>query len=373
MIELIRFEIKKLLSKKIVLVGIVALVIANIYLFVNYSLPNITVLTDRETNTYVQGKKALALDRAITERYAGRLTDEKVQAMLAEFVPPEEILQNMAGFPSGSGAFSVEVKFHMNSLQEAVYANFANSDGSWNGLRVQDVFGDADIEVGYNTGWLWTCSYMMQVLIGLGFLMIVVVAPVFAGEYGGMDRLILTAKYGRTKCIGAKFAASFLIAFLGTATFLLVNFGLAFLIFGAEGLDTNVAFNALLNFKPLPYEMTTQTLVVYEMLLAFTGIFAVTAVTVLVSALTKNSFIALIAALVVHVAPMLIPLSAYSPLFKYVVFFPINQGQMVALLSLGDLTTSGVQYAILAVPVVLAISIISYLVSKRHFSRHQVA
>ncbi len=373
MIELIRFEIKKLLSKKIVLAGIAALVIVNVFLFVNYSLPNITVLTDRETNTYVQGMKALELDRAVTERYAGRLTDEKVQAMLAEFVPPEEILRSMAAFSSGSGTFSVEVKFHMNSLQEAVYAHFANPDGSWNGLRVQDVFGDAEIQVGYNTGWLRTCSYMMQVVIGLGFLMIVVMVPVFAGEYGGMDRLILTAKYGRTKCIGAKFAASFLIAFLGAAAFLVVNFGIAFLIFGAEGLDTNVAFNALRNFKPLPYEMTTQTLIVYEVLLAFTGIFAVTAVTVLLSALTKNPFIALIAALVVHVAPVLIPLSAYSPLFKYVMFFPINQGQMVALLSLGDLTASGVQYAALAAPVVLVFSIISYLVSKKHFSRHQVA
>ena len=42
-------------------------------------------------------------------------------------------------------------------------------------------------------------------------------APIFSGEYEGVDNIILTSKYGKTKCATAKVVAGILTAILTTA------------------------------------------------------------------------------------------------------------------------------------------------------------
>ena len=63
----------------------------------------------------------------------------------------------------------------------------------------------------------------------------IVIAPVFSGEYqAGTDAVILSAKYGKTKLVTAKIAASLLF---GTAAFILhvvVACGLPLAAFGID-------------------------------------------------------------------------------------------------------------------------------------------
>ncbi|MCM1184303.1 MAG: hypothetical protein NC337_13110, partial [Roseburia sp.] len=46
---------------------------------------------------------------------------------------------------------------------------------------------------------------------------IIMTAPVFSGEYGGVDDIILTSKYGKTKCAATKIIGSILTALIVTA------------------------------------------------------------------------------------------------------------------------------------------------------------
>ena len=66
-------------------------------------------------------------------------------------------------------------------------------------------------------GWLSTSKNLVRVFMVLALAVIVMTAPVFSGEYEGVDNLILTSKYGKTKGTAAKVAASVIAALLVTA------------------------------------------------------------------------------------------------------------------------------------------------------------
>jgi hypothetical protein len=262
----------------------------------------------------------------------------------------------------------------MNSLQVAIQSRFANADGTWNGLTVQNLYGDSEIQVGYNTGWLITCHYMLQVIIGIGFLLIIAVSPIFSGEYSGMDTLILTSQYGKSKCISAKVIAAFITAFCITAAFLILNIAAAVMSFGTEGLNASVAFSAVSYFDTLPFDMSCKTLLILQCLLAFTSVLSATAITLFISAVSKNTFIALALAAVIHIFPLILPVSELSPFYRYLLLFPIYQGQSTLLLSLGNISLFGsnLPYAVVAMPVTLTLILVCSMLSKKVFAKHQV-
>lgn len=89
-------------------------------------------------------------------------------------------------------------------------------NGDWNGRSVSDVFGDNELNVGYVNGWLHTSQNLAKILIVLSFVIIAMVAPVFSGEYSGVDQIILTSRFGKSKCAAAKAIASLLAILLVT-------------------------------------------------------------------------------------------------------------------------------------------------------------
>ena len=72
---------------------------------------------------------------------------------------------------------------------------------------------------------------MTRIFLFLSFAVIVMLAPVFSGEYGGVEYLILSGRYGRTKCVAAKVIAGLLAAFVTTAAVVSLNVALAAYVF----------------------------------------------------------------------------------------------------------------------------------------------
>lgn len=76
------------------------------------------------------GKAAVEIDKQIALKYEGKLTDNKVQQMMSEFKPTQDLHGMNAKY------------IYQNALQSSVFSHFADIDGNWNGLSVADVFGD---------------------------------------------------------------------------------------------------------------------------------------------------------------------------------------------------------------------------------------
>ena len=307
------------------------------------------------------GRTAVEIDKAIAARYSGILTDEKVQQMISEIVPK-----------SGENGLNA-IYLYRNTIQSAVSARFSDINGNWNGLRVSDVFGDESIKIGYVDGWLSTSQNMTRILVIFSFFIMMMIAPVFCGEYSGVDNIILSSKYGRTKCAAAKVIAGIMASLITTAIVLTVNLLMAFVFYGSEGLDCSILFAQLTYIEgSIPFNITCGTLLAYQAILAVTGAIGVAGITLIFSAACKNQMIDLVVSAAVYAMPLLFPVSETSALFKLIALLPPYHAQFVSLMSVGQM--SGVLlYAILAVPAAIILVAIGNMISRRIFAKHQVS
>lgn len=356
--KLIGFELKKIFSWRLTQAAFALVLLLSFVLdFSTYQNKYAFDGAGREGT----GKEAVEIEKAVAERYAGPLTDEKVQRMLADLVPK-----------TGENEINALYIYH-NATQSAVSALFADRYGGWNGRTIANVFGEEEITIGYVDGWLGTSQNLVKILIFFSLFLMVMTAPVFCGEYGGVDQILLSARYGRTKCAGAKVAACVLAALLTTAAVLALNFAMALAFYGAEGLDCSILFAQMTYIEGgIPFNLTCGTMLAYQVLLAFTGSLGVVGITLVLSAACKNPMVALAASAVVYGLPVLLPVSETSPLFRLVGLFPTYHAQFVSLMSVEQLG-GGVLYAIWAVPVAAMLLAAGSLLSRGIFVKHQVS
>ena len=306
------------------------------------------------------GKTAVEIDKEIAAKYEGILTDKKVQQMMSDFAPTSDL--------HGLSAIYV----YQNAIQSAAFSRFSDKEGNWNGLSVSDVFGNEEIKIGYVDGWLSTSRNMVRVFVALALAVIIMLAPIFSGEYEGVDNIILTSKYGKTKCATAKVVAGIITAILTTTLIAAFNLLLAFVFYGTEGLDCSILFAPSDYVEAfIPFNITCGTLLKYQILLAFTCTLSVTGITLFLSAISKNQIVALVAAMAIFLFPVLLPITEVNPLFRLVGLLPIYHVLAISLLSVEQMS-NGMLYAIWAIPAALLFLGVGAGISRRVFAKHQV-
>lgn len=355
---LIKFELRKILTKRFSLISIAVILLFSLILAFS-TFQGMHAFDGK--NAEGGGKSAVEIDKAIAAKYEGILTDEKVQKIMTEFKPTYDLQGMNAKY------------LYLNALQSATFSRFSDMDGNWNGLSVSDVFGDEEIKIGYINGWLNTSQNMVKVFIVLSLIIMLLIAPVFSGEYSGVDNIILTSRYGKTRCAAAKVTASLLASIF--ITFLVSAFNLifAFAVYGKEGLDCSILF-APLGFVEgyIPFNITCGTLLKYQILLAFSGAISVTGITLLLSAICKSQMIAFVLSAAVHLMPGMLPISETNALYRVIVLMPFYHSQFSSIMSVEQMQ-NGTLYAIWAGPTALSFLGIGAVISRRIFAKHQVS
>ena len=356
--KLILFELRKVFSKRLSLIVLVGILLFSV--LISFSTYQNKYAFDG-VSAEGSGKTAVEIDKEIAAKYEGILTDEKVQQMMSDFAPTSDL--------HGLSAIYV----YQNAMQSAAFSRFSDKEGNWNGLSVSDVFGNEEIKIGYVDGWLSTSKNMVRVFIALALAVIIMLAPIFSGEYEGVDNIILTSKYGKTKCATAKVAAGILTAILTTALVAAFNLLLALIFYGTEGLDCSILF-APSDYAEgfIPFNITCGTLLKYQILLAFTCTLSVTGITLLISAISKNQIVAFVASMAIFLFPVLLPITEANPLFRLIGLLPLYHVQAVSLLSVEQMS-NGMLYAVWAIPTALLFLGIGAVISRRVFAKHQVS
>ena len=355
--RLISFELRKIFSRRLVQIALIGILLFSGLL--SWSTYQNKYAFDG-VSAEGTGKTAVEIDKEIAAKYEGVLTDEKVRQMMSDFAPSYDL--------HGLNA----IYLYQNATQSAVFARFSDQYGNWNGLRVSDVFGGETIRIGYVDGWLSTSQNMVRSFVALVLVVIMMIAPVFSGEYEGVDNIILTSRYGKTRCAAAKVISSILTALLTTALTAAFHLLLALAFYGAEGLDCSILFAPIDYVEAfVPFNITCGTLLQYQILLAFTSVLSVTGMTLFLSAVSRNQIVALTAALALFLFPVLLPVTEANPLFRLVGLLPIYHVLAVSLLSVEQMR-SGVLYAVWAIPAALLFLGTGAVFSRRIFARHQV-
>lgn len=346
--NLIKFELRKILTKRFAVISVAAVLLLSLIL--SFSTLHSMYAFDGN-GTEETGKAAVEIDKQIALKYEGKLTDNKVQQMMSEFKPTQDLHGMNAKY------------IYQNALQSSVFSHFADIDGSWNGLSVADVFGDKEIKVGYVNGWLSTSQNMAKIFIVLSLVIILLIAPVFSGEYGGVDNIILTSKYGKTKCATAKVLASLLSAVFITTLVVIFNLLIAVAIYGTEGLDCSILF-APIDFLEgyIPFNITCGTVLKYQILLAFMSAISVTGIVLILSAVCKSQMIAFVISAAIHVIPIMLPISETSALYRIIVLMPLFYSQYISIMSVEQMH-NGMLYAVWSIPVAIALVVIGSIIS----------
>ena len=149
--QLVKFEIQKLLSKKMVwacLLGMALMVCAMITNWVYPGGVRVQYFQDGERIS-LEGMEAIRFSQAIAEKYAGPLTDEKVRAVLAEYRMKEDDMIENHMDPSREG-------YYIHNFLYDSFRDFYQADGTYNGAGVTEVYGELaeSLTVGFSSGWV---------------------------------------------------------------------------------------------------------------------------------------------------------------------------------------------------------------------------
>ena len=226
----------------------------------------------------------------------------------------------------------------------------------------------------YANGWdtLLTRAFSTLFLL-ISIAVCVAISPIFANEYQtGADSIILASKYGRRETVHAKIFAAFVVTSSIYAAAVLFCMITVLLPFGMQGWNCNFQILSVNSF----YNMKIWQVVLCGIIINYIVVLEVMAFTMLMSAICKTSFAAVIISVVCTLIPMFIP-TGNSKLFTHIVnLLPARAVETYSVFSPYDLYSVGklvftLPYMIMIVACVWIL--VALPTAHRKFCRHQVA
>lgn len=350
---LVKFEYKKIFMKKSTIIGCILAII-----FIMFSTFAVLIGNEYKSGEVVASKyESMVLDREYARKLSGRPIDKnlimdtaRAYCSIPEFFvgqyPDTDEYQNNAREYSEIYRISKIVynnviadHFTYSDMQKLTYVD---ADEFYNirdekvrdrikGYNINDntrkklIDSNSNIKQpiiynyigGYNK--YFATSYTAG-LIAI-FIISIVLAPIFCGEYKGSDQIILASKNGKSSLIKAKLFTGFSISSIISIITSLLIYVLCMMIFGSDGVD------AVIQVKVPLCELSLtigQTAVLFTLCLYFACIL-IAATTMMISVKAKSSFIVIIIMSIIIVSPMFINISENHGIFcRITMLLPSN-------------------------------------------------
>lgn len=369
MTGMIKFELSKIIRRRFTKIMLAAGLILTIVIFgISFGLGTSSIT---DSGKKVQGIEAIQYKKQQADRKSGMLTEEKIQHILAEYVEESQYLDrdNSEKFLSElvrSSYYSkvIQPDYQFYTWLSSVYSGY----GPVNDLKVlyeaaeegasfyeareekmqQLITGPyyagrhTDAETKY---WIYTNSkieepyeYGMyggwQSLFSGGIvwwfyilLCCICIAPIFSQERkNGVDSILLSSKYGRTRLVTAKLTAAFIFGTAVYTGYTLIALGITFSLWGTEGWQLPVQIYSAM----IPYPVS-----MLEAFLLATGINCVILIsmlilTVMLSSRTWSSFQTLVILGALMIVPQFIEFSTSSRVFNHILVLMPGQASVFA-------------------------------------------
>lgn len=371
--ELIGFEIVKLLKKPLMWAALAGTLLFMIIMAYNWVAPGYISVQEEIDGEWVvlENFAAIARNKEIASQYAGPLTTQKIQDIIETFAFSREIMESHNLDPDRQRYYT------HNSLYN-ILDDFEKMDGSYNGVTVEEIYGDlaSELVLDYYSGWEDTMYVLMYTYMVWGCVIVILLTPIFSDEYSKRtDALILTGRRGRTICPVAKVIAAYVISLAGSLILLVFFTLLMVATHGVTGFEASVQLGSLGIFADTPYTFTWGEAYAFGCMLWLGATAVLIALCLVVSALAKNSFSALVIAFTLFVIPLFIPWSIFpAPLPLIGALMPIQQMQMFTLTPFDKLNLGGMELNVmwLSLPIALIATVIGIVWSRRAFAKHQV-
>lgn len=300
MLDLYRFELKKILAQKLLWILAAAILLG---------LAVFGVATEvRPTNSGLPMGEVIALQREGSQELAGQTVDQAfLDRLLPLFTDPEENTEaqlkyndffNWLTLILGTAHRQEILQTDEARLYEALWPQLA-PDPQAAGLTQEEIahwteqaqarLAQPLVYQGYHEGWQ-TAAHGMEVMVFLEILFLaVVLAPLFPQEHlRRTDQLILSCRFGRGKAYAAKLLAGVTVGVGFTALLLLAYLGMLGLVYGLEGANVPALFTHL-----FPADLTIGEMVGILFLAALAAAVLVSVAVMLLAELTRNAIAAM--------------------------------------------------------------------------------
>ncbi|MFR8429973.1 hypothetical protein [Evtepia sp.] len=300
MLDLYRFELKKILAQKLLWILAAAILLG---------LAVFGVATEvRPTNSGLPMGEVIALQREGSQELAGQTVDQAfLDRLLPLFTDPEANTEaqlkyndffNWLTLILGTAHRQEILQTDEARLYEALWHQLA-PDPQAAGLTQEEIahwteqaqarLAQPLVYQGYHEGWQ-TAAHGMEVMVFLEILFLaVVLAPLFPQEHlRRTDQLILSCRFGRGKAYAAKLLAGVTVGVGFTALLLLAYLGMLGLVYGLEGANVPALFTHL-----FPADLTIGEMVGILFLAALAAAVLVSVAVMLLAELTRNAIAAM--------------------------------------------------------------------------------
>lgn len=410
--ELVKFELKKLFTKKM---NIIVLIVCLFLITILFGLSGIDFLASDKLGNNYKGQEAINLRKEQIAQLKGILTNERITEEIKDLQDLRKNPDNLVVNSYGEEDFSKKIyneyldnRLNLLTNINKVYAGYSSSyideilkvdlenTEDFYTLRQnvikeslnQDYSGktytdqekeywieksskvETPFEYDFYYGWSNTFnSYQMTVVTIIAVC--ICLSSIFSGEYqSGADNIILTSKYGKSKEITAKIIASIIFATVVFVVYLIFSVGSVLLMFGTDGWNLPIQIMNILSVYPLTFleAFLFNVGISYAILLGMVGL------TLFLSSKLKGS----IAVFIIDIAIIMIPsffriTSQFGLWNKTLLLMPYNSifnnfSKMVSY-QFGGLV---IDLPLMTILTYLVLMFITFILARRIFRKHQV-
>lgn len=313
MINLVKFELYKIISKRSLLIGLLFFIL--IYGFGTFY--------DYETQ-----KEYKNIAEKEFNRFEGKLTEEKLK--LAQEGHKKIEKKAMEGSRNGKSFLEVlstrdraldgvyehvsmiagiqkrkeeRINELYNSIENNVLNDYKHKQSKLEYNMLKDI---SKPEIYDESFWGGILGYFDGVgFLALGAISLLGLSSVFTEEYSTrMDRLILSSKNGKSKVITSKIISAFIFIVCMCIIVFIVNFITILILYGNNVWDIPIQ-----SFSPIaysPYDFTTIEFLLIQILFNFVGILSFSLLVLALSSISKSLLIPFFIGGMVYILPVLI-------------------------------------------------------------------
>lgn len=420
MLDLLRFELKKITRKRLNIIVVLGSLALTGFLFTLNVMQYVAIDTD---GSQQKGLSAIKLEKSLQSNIKGELTEERIKNDVLQyqnlFKNPDNVVINDGKKELNSSTFDSYVGPRMPYLNliNSTYLSPNFYDGSFseihnlktkNGVnfyqsrdkKVSKILNasyeggnysdkeksfwidknnkiETPYTYGYYGGWKFLNSCIE--LLALPILAICIcIAPIFSGEYqSGADSIILTSKYGKSKLLAAKILASFIFAFLVFSINAILATGIILSSFGVDGWNLPLQ---IMN-STLPYNMTFLSGFVVCIITLYLILFGMVSMTLFLSSKSSSPFSVLVIVLSIYFIPMFFKVSLENRIWDHILMLlPFTASQpifdsYIDILSYLSYPIGNMVFDIISMRIIiyLILFIICIPFAYRGFKNHQVS
>lgn len=419
--SLIKFELKKILSRRVMQISLGVILAFTCYIVV-FNITSQYSLNPNTVNEEFEGTEAIAQMKANADALAGPITNEKATETLRAykvFIDPEgEIIDKYRPDRATSGTPGPNVseywKFHathyayitlltrpwMNGFEmpstvaarintsqtldlygqvrAKIASQLDDSQGVFSYSEAEKVFWmnkaenvTTPVVYGYAGGWKDFFD-LAQFLIFALIAVVIACAGVFNVEYREKtDAVLLSTRYGKSRLGKAKIAAAFIVSSVIYWFFALFLLVVPLIFFGADGGDLQIQRWSLLN----TYNMSLSGASLANCFIGYLAMLGLLGIVLALSARVRSSMGILALGVAIVILPVFISnlhndiANHVLFLFPYLALDPTNLFGMVSY-AIGPLV---IEYPVVLTVFYVALFVGGSLLAIRSFNKHQVA